>query len=91
MEEKKKPGRPPKEKPSVKPEPKKMGRPKLEVTRNAELPLVRLYEQELDSYKLAAKNAGLPLSEWVRVQLAASVASQQHADSGIDNAQLKNA
>jgi hypothetical protein len=77
MDEKRKRGRPAKPKLDSKPEPKKMGRPKLEVTRNAELPLVRLYEQELDSYKLAAKTAGLPLSEWVREQLSAAAEQAQ--------------
>lgn len=77
MEEKRKRGRPPKLKTETKPEPKKMGRPKLEETRNTALPLVRLYEQELDSYKLAAKTAGLPLSEWVREQLSAAAEQAQ--------------
>lgn len=72
MEEKRKRGRPPKPKSDIKPEPKKMGRPKLDNSRDKGLPLVRINEQELADFKQAASLAGVPFAEWVRSVLHAA-------------------
>lgn len=72
MEEKRKRGRPPKPKPDIKLEPKKMGRPKLDNSRDRSLPLVRINEQELAAFKQAASLAGVPFAEWVRSVLNAA-------------------
>lgn len=75
MEEKRKRGRPSKPKSDIKPEPKKMGRPKLDNSRDKALPLVRITEQELADFKQAASLAGVPFAEWVRSVLHAAVRS----------------
>lgn len=75
MEEKRKRGRPPKPKSDIKLEPKKMGRPKLDNSRDKTLPLVRINEQELAEFKQAASLAGVPFAEWVRSTLNAAVRS----------------
>lgn len=86
MEEKRKRGRPPKPKSDIKPEPKKMGRPKSDKSRTSTLPMIRLHEHELERFKKAASLAGVPFAEWVREQLLFAVEAQQHAAVNNDSA-----
>lgn len=86
MEEKRKRGRPPKPKSDIKPEPKKMGRPKSDTSRASTLPMIRIHEHELERLKKAASFAGVPFAEWVREQLLAAVEAQLRAVQDNDSA-----
>lgn len=43
-----------------------MGRPKLDVTANKQLPRIRVTEDQLTAYKAASKNEGKSLSKWAK-------------------------
>lgn len=88
MEEKKKRGRPSKPKPDIPPEPKKMGRPLKAIKREAQLPCIRLLDEELATLQKAASSSGLSFSEWVRESLL-SAATQQRVEQDNDNVSLK--